>query len=97
MIINDKSVLKDILQAVSGTWSVAEDNGWRCIECGKIRFFKKVCAAGSNVLPQKFIKERTEVTPVLEFRKNSIAGQVLTLQQTAIECQQNCVCLIIQF
>ena len=97
MIINDKSNIQDVLQALAGTWSVSEDNGWRCIESGKLRLFKKVCKAGSNVLPEKFLKERKEVTPVMEFHKDSLTGQTLTLQQSALNCSENCVCIIIQF
>ena len=97
MIINDKSSIRDILQAIAGTWSIATDNGWKCVEVGRIRFFKKVCEAGSNVLPQKFLNERNDVVPVLEFRKGTMTGQSLTLQQTALECAENCIAVIIQF
>ena len=97
MIINDKSSIRDILQAVAGTWSVATDNGWKCVEFGRIRLFKKICDAGSNVLPQKFLNERNDVVPVLEFRKDNLTGQVLSLQQTALECAENCLAVIIQF
>jgi hypothetical protein len=34
---------------------------------------------------------------VLEFHKNSLTGQTLTLQQSALICSENCVCIIIQF
>lgn len=97
MIINNKSVMADVLQACAGTWCVSEDNGWRCVEFGRIRMFKKLCEAGSNVLPQKFLNERNDVVPVLEFRKDNLTGQVLSLQQTALECAENCLAVIIQF
>lgn len=97
MIINDKSVLADILQAVAGTWNVATDNDWKCIEIGKLRLFKKLCTKGSNVLPNKFLEEREDITPVLEFRKNDVTGQVLTLQQNAIVVNENAIVIIIQF
>lgn len=97
MIINNKSAFADVLQALAGTWSVSEDNGWRCAEIGKARLFKKTCEAGPNVLPQKFLNERNEVTPVIEFRKDSITGQCLTLQQSALDVSENCIAIIIQF
>lgn len=97
MIINDKSSIRDLLQAIAGTWSLTSDNGWKCLEIGKARLFKKTCEAGSNVLPQKFLKERNEVNPVIEFRKDTITGQCLTLQQSALEVSENCIAIIIQF
>jgi hypothetical protein len=97
MIINNKSRIEDILQAVAGTWQVSEDNGWRCIESGKIRFFRKNCETGPNTLPQKFLNERYETTPVIEFRKDTISGQVLNLQQTALNVTEPCIAVIIQF
>ena len=97
MIINDKSVLKDVLQSVAGTWDLSTDNGWRVLEMGKIRLFKKLLTKGSNVLPKKFLNNRKEVCPVMLFTKKGLTGQTLDLQQNAIEVQENCVCLIIQF
>lgn len=99
MEINQTSSLKDLTQALYGTWELStdENEGWKCIEMGKLRIFKKVCQAGSNVLPQKFLNERTEVTPVLEFRKNNVTGQTLTLQQNAIKIDEAAVVVIIQF
>lgn len=97
MLINSKSVLADVLQACAGTWDVAEDNGWKCVEVGRLRLFRKVCTKGSNVLPQKFLNERKEVTPVIEFRKDTVSGQTLTLQQSALECEENSLCVILQF
>lgn len=97
MIINDNSVLKDVLQAIAGTWDLSTDDGWKVVESGKVRLFKKLLTKGSNVLPNKFLNNRKEVCPVMLFTKNGLTGQTLNLQQNAIEVQENCVCLIIQF
>ena len=97
MIINDKSLLKDVLQSVAGTWDLSTDNGWRVLEMGKVRLFKKLLTKGSNVLPKKFLNNRKEVCPVMLFTKKGLTGQTLDLQQNAIEVQENCVCVIIQF
>lgn len=97
MIINDKSVLKDVLQSVAGTWDLSTDNDWRVLEMGKVRLFKKLLTKGSNVLPKKFLNNRKEVCPVMLFTKKGLTGQTLDLQQNAIEVQENCVCIIIQF
>ena len=99
MIINDKSTLKDVLQALAGTWNLNKnkEDGWCCIELGKIRIFKRVLEAGSTVLPKKFLNNRKEVCPVMLFTKVGLTGQTLDLQQNAIEVQENCVCIIIQF
>lgn len=97
MLINDKSVLKDVLQAIAGTWDLSTDDGWKVLEIGKVRLFKKILTKGSNVLPNKFRNKRYEVCPVMLFTKNGLTGQTLNLQQNAIEVQENCVCVIIQF
>ena len=99
MLINDKSVFKDVLQALTGTWDLSknDEDGWCCIEQGKVRLFKKILTKGSNVLPKRFLNNRNEVCPVMLFTKNGITGQTLDLQQNAIDVQENCVCLIIQF
>lgn len=97
MIINDKSLLKDVLQSVAGTWDLSTDNGWRVLEMGKIRLFKKLLTKGSNVLPKKFLNNRKEVCPVMLFTKEGLTGQTLDLQQNAIDVKENCVCIIIQF
>ena len=97
MVINDKSVLKDVLQSVAGTWDLSSDNGWKVLEMGKVRLFKKLLTKGSNVLPKKFLNNRKEVCPVMLFTKVGLTGQTLDLQQNAIEVQENCVCVIIQF
>lgn len=97
MVINDKSVLKDVLQSVAGTWDLSTDNDWRVLEMGKVRLFKKLLTKGSNVLPKKFLNNRKEVCPVMLFTKKGLTGQTLDLQQNAIEVKENCVCVIIQF
>lgn len=97
MVINDKSVLKDVLQSVAGTWDLSTDNDWRVLEMGKVRLFKKLLTKGSNVLPKKFLNNRKEVCPVMLFTKKGLTGQTLDLQQNAIDVQENCVCIIIQF
>jgi hypothetical protein len=97
MLINDKSILKDVLQSIAGTWDLSTDDGWKVLELGKVRLFKKLIQAGSNVLPKRFLNNRNEVCPVMLFTKDGITGQTLDLQQNAIEVQENCVCLIIQF
>ena len=97
MIINDKSVLKDVLQSVAGTWDLSTDNDWRVLEMGKVRLFKKLLTKGSNVLPNKFLNNRKEVCPVMLFTKKGLTGQILDLQQNAIDVKENCVCIIIQF
>lgn|SRR5574344_2164502 len=97
MIINDKSLLKDVLQSVAGTWDLSTDNDWRVLEMGKVRLFKKLLTKGSNVLPKKFLNNRKEVCPVMLFTKKGLTGQTLDLQQNAIDVKENCVCIIIQF
>lgn len=97
MVINDKSVLKDVLQAIAGTWDLSTNDDWKVLELGKVRLFKKILTKGSNVLPNKFLNNRYEAYPVMLFTKNGLTGQTLNLQQNAIEVQENCVCLIIQF
>lgn len=97
MTINDHSVLADVLQSLAGTWDLSTNDGWKAIELGKIRLFKKLLTKGSNVLPKKFLNNRKEVCPVMLFTKNGLTGLTLGVQQNAIEVQENCVCLIIQF
>lgn len=97
MTINDHSVLADVLQSLAGTWDLSTNDGWKAVELGKIRLFKKLLTKGSNVLPKKFLNNRKEVCPVMLFTKNGLTGLTLGVQQNAIEVQENCVCLIIQF
>ena len=83
MIINDRSGIGEILQAINGTWSVSTSNDWKCIEIGKLRIFKKLVNI-SSPLPEKFIDSRQEITPFLVFQKDTIEGGIITLQDTAI-------------
>ena len=95
MLINDRSNLKDVLQAIAGTWDLSKDNvtDWKVIELGKLRIFKKVLEAGSTILPNKFLNNRKEVCPAMLFTKDDM----IDLQQTAISVDENCLCLILQF
>ena len=97
MIINETSVLKDIKQALYGDWNITTDDGWKCCELGHFRIYKKICEAGSTVLPKTFLNNRTEVCPMLEFRKDSISGQTINLQQTALKLTENALCVILEF
>lgn len=97
MDINYKSSLNEVLQAISGTWDVSVSNDWKCLEMSNIRIFKKILTKGSNVLPQKFLNYRNNVTPVILFTKDGIKGQTIDLQQNAIVVEENCICLIIDF
>ena len=83
MQINDRSTVGEILQAISGTWDISVSNGWKCVEIGKIRIFKKL-VDGATPLPESFIERRNEITPYVVFHKNSIEGGIITLQDTAI-------------
>lgn len=94
MDVNFKSTLDEVLQALSGTWDVSESDGWRAVELGKVRLFKKL-VDGASPLPDSFIERRNEITPYLVFHKDSVEGGVITLQDTAITA--NGLVLIIQF
>ena len=97
MIINNTSVLRDILQACNGTWQFSEENGWKCIEMGNMRMFRKTCTKGSNVLPKTFLEKRKSVVPVTMYTKYGIKGQCLDLQQNAINVEENCIVDIVDF
>lgn len=94
MDINDRSTVGEILQAISGTWDISVNDGWKCAEIGKVRLFKKL-VDGASPLPDAFIERRNEITPYLVFHKDSVEGGVITLQDTAITA--NGLVLIIQF
>ena len=94
MDINDRSTVGEILQAISGTWDISVNDGWKCAELGKVRLFKKL-VDGASPLPDAFIERRNEITPYLVFHKDSVEGGVITLQDTAITA--NGLVLIIQF
>lgn len=97
MQINYKSPLDEVLQALSGTWDISVSNDWKCLEMSHIRIFKKILTTGSNVLPQKFLNYRNNVTPVILFTKDGIKGQTIDLQQNAIIVEENCIAIIIDF
>lgn len=97
MQINERSRIEDLLAACNGTWEISTDDGWKCLEMSHIRIFKKVLTSGSNVLPQKFLNYRNSVAPVMLFTKDGIKGQTLNLQQNAIEVEENCVAIIMDF
>ena len=97
MQINARSRLEDLIAAVVGTWELSSDKDWKCYEFGRARIFKKILKEGSNVLPEKFLKYRKEVAPVLLFTKDNLTGQTLNLQQNAIEVNENCLAIIIDF
>ena len=46
---------------------------------------------------KSFLKYRKEVAPVLLFTKDNLTGQTLNLQQNAIEVNENCLAIIIDF
>lgn len=94
MEINDRSPIGEVLQALSGTWDLSNSNGWRAIELGKVRLFKKL-VDGASPLPDTFIERRTEITPYWVFHKDSVEGGVITLQDSAITA--NGLVLILQF
>lgn len=94
MQINDRSTVGEILQAISGTWDVSVSNGWKCVELGKARLFKKL-VDGASPLPDSFIERRNEITPYLVFHKDSVEGGVITLQDTAITA--NGLVIILQY
>ena len=93
MQINNASTLGEILQAITGTWDISEHDEWKVIELGKFRIFKKLCHGEGNTcstpLPQKFIDQRTEITPYFRFTKNEVKGGIITLQDTAIKMDSN--------
>lgn len=94
MVINDRSGIGEILQALAGTWSVSNSNDWKCLEMGKFRIFKKLVNI-SSPLPEKFIEKRQEITPYMIFKKDSMEGGIITLQDTAITAQG--LVVIVQF
>lgn len=95
MIINNGSLLPDVLQAISGTWAVSSDDDWLCYEVGKFKLWKKLCSSGKNVLPNTFIKNRKTVTPYLKFQANNVSGGCITLQQQYIELEESAVVIIL--
>ena len=89
MEINNTSPLNEVLQALGGTWDLTESDGWKVLEVGKFRIFKKLAEKDreetSIPLPDKFIKQRKEITPYLTFKADTMSGGIINLQQTAID------------
>ena len=94
MNINERSTVADILEAIQGTWDYTKGD-WTCYELGKITIWRKLCAAGKNVLPDKFLNNRESVTPYLKFERNSVSGGCITLQQQYIELENSAVIVIL--
>ena len=95
MLINQGSKLADVLQAIQGTWTNVTDNEWTVVELGTIKFYKKMCQKGNNVLPSTFLKNRTVVVGYLAFTKDNVTGGVINLQQQYIELESNALVIII--
>lgn len=95
MIVNFGSKLDDIKQAVAGTWAVTTDKGWKCYELGKIKLFKKLCQEGNTVLPETFIKNRSDITPYMKFEKDNMSGGVIGLQDQYITLESSALVVII--
>lgn len=99
MEVNYTSPLKEVLQALSGTWDLSSGDGWKVIELGKIRLFKRLVEkdreSNSIPLPSRFISNRTEVTPYLTFKRDTVSGGLINLQQTAIDLQSNEAMLVV--
>jgi len=95
MILNYGSSIREILGALSGTWSLSKDGDWLCLEQGNLKIFQKLCNRGKNVLPDKFMKNRDTVTPYMVFYSHGITGGCITLQQEYIELDANGVVMIL--
>ena len=95
MLINFGSKIEDIRQALQGTWNNITDEGWNVVELGTIKFYKKVCQKGNNVLPSTFLKNRMDVVGYLAFTKDNVTGGVINLQQQYIELSENSLVIII--
>ena len=95
MLINFGSKIEDIRQALQGTWNNVTDDGWNVVELGTIKFYKKMCKEGNNVLPSTFINNRTSVMGYLAFTKDEVKGGVITLQDQYIELDANALIIII--
>lgn len=95
MNINLGSKIEDIRQAITGTWAVSSDDGWKAVEMGQMKLYKKMCKAGKNVLPATFMQSRTENVGYLAFTKDKVGGGVITLQDQYIELESNALVVII--
>lgn len=94
MDINNCSTVGEILQAINGTWDVSTQDGWKCLENGNLKIYKKF-VDGESPLPSKFINRRMDVIPYLVFGPDALTGGLIKLQDTAITA--NGLVMIIQF
>ena len=97
MNINFLSKVEDIKQAIAGTWSLSKDHDWTSLEQGNLKLYKKLCTKGKNVLPDKFLQDREDITPYLAFTKNGLTGGVITVQQQYIELDSSSLVIILSF
>ena len=97
MNINFLSKVEDIKQAIAGTWSLSKDHDWTSLEQGNLKLYKKLCTKGKNVLPDKFLQDREDITPYLAFTKNGLTGGVITVQQQYIELDSSALVIILSF
>lgn len=95
MIINFGSSIRELLQALSGTWALSKEDEWTVLEQGNLKIFQKVGQKGKNVLPDKFIKNRDTVTPYLVFYSHGVTGGCITLQQQYVDLDANGVIFVI--
>lgn len=95
MLINQGSKIADVLQAIQGTWNNIVDNDWHVVEMGTIKFYRKVCQAGNNVLPSTFLKNRQNVVGYLAFTKDNVTGGVIGVQNQYITLESNALVIII--
>ena len=97
MIINQGSKIEDIRQAIQGSWSNFEEevqqedytDNWTVVELGTIKFYRRLCLEGKNVLPQSFLKNRNRVMGYLAFTKDEVKGGVIGVQDQYIELAAN--------
>lgn len=95
MIVNQGSKIADVLQAIQGTWNNIVDNDWQVVEMGTVKFYRKMCKEGKNVLPSTFLKNRNNVVGYWAFTKNNVTGGVITLQQQYITLTESALIIII--
>jgi hypothetical protein len=95
MIVNQGSNIADVLQAIQGTWNNIVDNDWQVVEMGTIKFYRKMCKEGNNVLPSTFLKNRNNVVGYWAFTKNNVTGGVIGLQDQYITLESNALVIII--
>lgn len=95
MIVNQGSKIADVLQAIQGTWNNIVDNDWQVVEMGTIKFYRKLCQKGNNVLPSTFLKNRQNVVGYLAFTKDNVTGGVIGVQDQYIELDANALVIII--